>query len=112
VSPDFQFLAEMFTVVRSGVAALRDLMSLVPANQRKAAEETLEKADVAFRTAEAKLAKELGYMLCQCTWPPQIMTRVSAGRMVGGALQTNRNESWKCPKCRITVMVSANASRP
>jgi hypothetical protein len=112
MSLDLQSLAEMFAIVRSGVGALKDLIGLIPASQRKAAEETLEKADLAFRTAEAKLAKELGYQLCQCTWPPQIMIRVSAGRMMGSGTQAYRNESWKCPTCKNTVMVSANASRP
>lgn len=108
---DLKSLSDMFALIRSGVGALKDLMSLVPAGERKAAEEALVKADVAIRTAEAKLAKDLGYELCRCTWPPQIMTRVDAGRMMGGGRQTHRNETWKCPQCENTVMVSASASR-
>jgi hypothetical protein len=33
----------------------------------------IEKAENALKTAEAELAKNLEYKLCQCTFPPQIM---------------------------------------
>jgi hypothetical protein len=33
----------------------------------------IERAEQALRASEAKLAKELGYKLCDCTFPPQIM---------------------------------------
>jgi hypothetical protein len=107
----FSDLTEMFALIRGGVGALKDLLSLVPATERKAAEETLEKADVAFRTAEARFAKELGYELCQCTWPPQIMTRESASRLMGGGANAYRNETWRCASCGTNVMTTTNALR-
>jgi hypothetical protein len=38
-----------------------------------AAQRQIEKAEVALKSSEAELAQTLGYRLCQCTWPPQIM---------------------------------------
>jgi hypothetical protein len=30
-------------------------------------------ADAALKTTEAELAKKLGYRICRCTFPPQVM---------------------------------------
>ena len=35
--------------------------------------EQIDKAEGALKASEAELAKALGYKLCQCTFPPQIM---------------------------------------
>ena len=52
----------------------------------------LADAEKALRASEVQLAKSLGYRLCQCTFPPQIM------------LQVGRHGEWdqliyKCPQC-------------
>lgn len=67
---------------------IKDLMPTSP--QKEAAEKTLKEAEDAFSIAEAKVAKELGYKLCKCTWPPQIMLSIG--------FQEDR-ERYKCPKC-------------
>ncbi len=36
-------------------------------------EERIATAETALKASEAELAKALGYQLCQCTFPPQIM---------------------------------------
>ncbi|MGM0631771.1 MAG: hypothetical protein ACQETO_01205 [Pseudomonadota bacterium] len=40
------------------------------------------------RLAEIEMAARLGYLLCQCTWPPQIMVMSGDG------------ELFTCPRCR------------
>lgn len=40
------------------------------------------------RLAEIEMAARLGYLLCQCTWPPQIMVLGDDGQL------------FRCPRCR------------
>lgn len=40
------------------------------------------------RLAEIEMAARLGYLLCQCTWPPQIMVLGEDGQL------------FRCPRCR------------
>lgn len=67
----------------------------------------IEEAESAFTKTEATLAKALGYHLCQCTWPPQIMLWKEAdkayacpnqecGRRISVARQVRqvRRSSW------------------
>lgn len=53
---------------------LKTLGGLLPKGpQADAAQKKLEQAEKALLASEAQLAKALGYHLCQCTFPPQIM---------------------------------------
>ncbi len=67
----------------------------------------IEKAEEALRATEAQLAKALGYPLCQCTWPPQIMLwhenesahlcpRTECGKRIERPrpINTHRRSSW------------------
>lgn len=40
------------------------------------------------RLAEVEMAARLGYLLCQCTWPPQIMVLGDDGQL------------FRCPRCK------------
>ena len=64
--------------------------------------EKLEQAKKATQMAEADAAKALGYHLCQCTWPPQIMLSI-------GYADEGTHECFKCPSCH---KVKPNPSRP
>lgn len=82
---------ETFT---TALALLKNALGLVKeANEladdspkRKAAEIALVQAEQQMRLAESRAAMELGYNLCQCTFPPQI-----------ALLQPDRTK--RCPKC-------------
>lgn len=53
---------------------LKTLGGLLPKGQDHAAmQRRLAEAENALRASEVQLAKALGYHLCQCTFPPQIM---------------------------------------
>lgn len=56
------------------------------------AEQKLKAADEALRRSDAKLAKDLGYKLCQCTFPPQIM-------LSKGHHDVHGVEMFQCPQC-------------
>jgi hypothetical protein len=60
--------------------------SLLPKNEKKKEEAglALERAEAALKRSDAALAQKLGYQLCQCTFPPQIMLwngRAAANRL-------------------------------
>lgn len=46
---------------------------LPPGPKTEQVQQKIEEAEKALRASEAQLAKVLGYRLCQCTFPPQIM---------------------------------------
>src|SRR5690349_5323466 len=104
-------IAEAFALLRTALGAAKDVKDLLPSPQREAVEQTLEKADVASRAAEAELARELGHRLCHCTWPPQIMLRTTTGRMMGGGTTAHRPETWKCPACPNEEHIIGSAFR-
>ena len=56
--------------------------------------QSLESADKAARLAEVQVAQALGYQLCKCTFPPQIM-------LSKGYKQQNYNheEEYICSNC-------------
>jgi hypothetical protein len=63
--------------------------SLPEGAEKKAVEKSLEEAESKSQIAEAQIARALGYELCQCTWPPQIMLRVG--------------EDLQCPRCKYAL---------
>jgi hypothetical protein len=67
---------------------------MLPQAQQKAVDAALEQADKAAQIAEAEMAKGLGYELCTCTFPPQIMLLCRDGTMHPRAAELHR-----CPAC-------------
>ncbi|WP_444890630.1 hypothetical protein [Microbulbifer sp. DLAB2-AA] len=64
----------------------------------------LNEAEKASKLAEAQIAQALGYNLCKCTFPPQIM--LSAG-------YKENIEDFRCPKCsKSSIAPKKVVSRP
>lgn len=82
-------------LVRGVFGAVKDAKEVATDPAKAAAAEEVEKviarADHQFCLADAQAAKALGYHLCQCTFPPQIM--LSIGRHPRG------DERFQCPRC-------------
>jgi len=70
-------LAEIVTYItlaREGLGMLKELRELMPKGpKRDEIEQKLKRAEEALQRSDAQLAKQLGYDLCECTFPPQIM---------------------------------------
>ncbi len=84
-------LSEALALAKAAISGLKEVLPLIRGKQdRGRIEKALEQAEKAFEIAEGKAAKELGYQLCLCTFPPQIML-----------LKPNKkgDRQWKCPKC-------------
>ena len=75
---------------------VRDAKDLAAANQAEAVETALASAEIATSVAEAQVAQALGYELCKCEFPPQIMLTV-------GYIDNNHAKKhgavYECPKC-------------
>lgn len=68
---------ELFKIVLELICnALKKIRELLPGRLQK--------------IAEVIVAKELGYQICKCTWPPQIATLIDC---------ENYKEKFKCQKC-------------
>ena len=56
------------------------------------AQKQIELAEEALQASKAQLAKSLGYKLCQCSFPPQIMLSIGRDPKRG-------KEIFRCPAC-------------
>jgi len=82
-------------LVKTAAETIRTVAGMLPKSPKKEeVEKQLQQADNNFRAAEAKVAQSLGYDLCQCSWPPQIMLKVG-GR--GPDIIT------ECPRCKHRI---------
>ena len=68
---------------------------LPESDDKEAIGKSLEQADKASKLAEAQIAQALGYELCKCTFPPQIM--VSNGYKLDSHMH---KEEYICPACK------------
>jgi hypothetical protein len=69
----FQDLAEYIHLGKDTLDLLRAGVGLLPAKKRAEAEQKIAAAEAALKRADAALAQKLGFQLCRCTYPPQIM---------------------------------------
>ena len=56
------------------LSVFKKAKDLLPDSKEKDdATKALETAESSFKVAEAQLAQSMGFELCQCSWPPNIM---------------------------------------
>lgn len=67
-------LSNFVTLSKNLISALKELKALLPnPEDRNRLDEKIESAERELAISEAAAAQNLGYQLCQCTFPPQIM---------------------------------------
>ncbi len=74
-----------------GLKAARD--KLPEGEEKKTIVQKIEEVEHAILLAKAELGESLGYVLCQCTWPAQVMVPV------GSAGEGGSRDLLKCPNC-------------
>lgn len=80
-----------FDLLRTALGAAKDAKDLLPESKEKeSVAKRIEEAERAVQLGEAQIAQALGYHLCKCTFPPQIM--LSKG-------YEQSQEKFECPKC-------------
>jgi len=78
--------------VRSVLELIKDAKNILPDTTRQTIIESLERADREIKLGEVQIAQVLGYHLCHCTFPPQIMLSVG--------LNARGHERFQCPRCK------------
>jgi hypothetical protein len=100
----FQDLAQYIHVSKETLDLLKAAVGLLPKSAKHAeVEQKIAAAEDALKRADAALAQKLGFELCRCTYPPQIM------------LWSEQEKVTKCPnpKCGRTIKdVSYEFNRP
>ena len=87
----FQDISDYIHLSKDSIDLLRAALTMLPKGQKKdEAEHKLRTAEEALRRSDAALALKLGYQLCQCTFPPQIM------------LWDESTKTKKCERCGHT----------
>ena len=86
-------LKEGISLVTSALSLVKQGKDLMPKGEQKSqVEKKLEEAEEKLKLGNAKIAKELGYPLCKCTFPPPIM-------LSRGTHNNQGAEVFRCPQC-------------
>jgi hypothetical protein len=81
-------IAAFLTSAKATIDIFKGIKDLLPKGETRAkAEAQIADAETQLQTTEAELAKGLGFRLCRCTFPPQIM------------LWNKDQRASFCPKC-------------
>lgn len=93
---DMNAFADWRQMYLESIDALKSAsLDLPSGDQRSLIEKKIKQAEDIMARADAMLAKELGMLLCDCTWPPQIMRR--------------RQNVHHCPACLRQLGGSSSA---
>jgi hypothetical protein len=100
----FQDIAQYIHSAKDIIDLLKAAGGLLPKSEKRTeVEQKIAAAEDALKRADAALAQKLGFRLCQCTYPPQIM------------LWREREKITKCPnpECGRTIKdLSSQPRRP
>jgi hypothetical protein len=77
-----------FTAAKSALDIIKGIRAELPKSpEADKVQRKIEDAEVALKISNAELAKNLGFRLCKCSFPPEIMLLRSSER------------AYFCPKC-------------
>jgi len=91
---DLKIFSDGVSLLGSVVSTVKSVIDILPKKEKKDALQKLHEVEEKLQIAEAQTAKGLGYELCKCTWPPQIM--LHAG-------ESEYGEKFRCPACGRVV---------
>jgi len=99
-----QQILEAFT---KGLTVLKEAISLVHSandqlpvgDAQKAIQKKVEEAERLIQVGHASVGQSLGFQLCHCTWPPQVMAST-------GYNEKTTVEEFRCSNCGKTLSLS------
>ncbi len=91
---DMKNVSDGISLLSSVLSTVKSVISILPKREKEETFQKLLESEEKLKTAEAQIAKGLGYELCKCTWPPQIM--LHAGEEEYG-------ERFRCSACSRTI---------
>lgn len=90
----FEALQTGFQLFKDAIGWAKNAKDKLPdGSQKTSVEESLAQAEKTGQLAEAQIAKALGYHLCHCSFPPQIMLTIG--------YDEHGREQFRCPKCNM-----------
>ncbi len=91
MSVDLQSIKLGIGLFHEALDSLKALKDFLPkGTKREQVESKLPEAERQIALGQSQLALSLGYKLCKCTFPPQIMLRKGV---------IDEIENFSCPKC-------------
>lgn len=87
---DLKVFSEGVSMLGNVVSSVKTVIDMLPKREKEEASRKFKEVEEKLQVAEAQIAKGLGYELCKCTWPPQIM--LHAG-------DTEYGEKFRCSAC-------------
>lgn len=87
---DLKMFSEGISILSPLVSMIKSIVDMLPKREKEVASQKIIEVEEKLQIAEAQIAKVLGYEICRCTWPPQIM--LHAGEAEYG-------EKFRCPAC-------------
>lgn len=92
---DLTDLKVAFDTLKIAIAIAKEAKDLLPEGEKKQTlVNSLSAAERQTQIAEAQVANALGYQLCRCTFPPQIMLRIGYKTQDYAV-----HEHFRCPQC-------------
>lgn len=86
-----------FKMFKEIIDLVKNVKDLLPDGEKKTLiVQRLDEIEKKTKEAEAQIAKNLGYKLCQCTFPPQIMLSIG----YQGSSSISSIEKFQCPRCK------------
>ncbi len=88
------------TNLKEAIALIHSANDQLPAGKpRTVIQQKIEEAERAIQIGHAAMGQSLGFQLCHCTWPPQMMTssRYSEDTHV---------EEFTCPNCKKVLSLT------
>ena len=89
-------IKDVLQYIKNGLDILKSLKDLIPSSKKPEIETKLKEAEDSFKEAKSLLAQKLGYHLCQCDFPPEIML-----------LRHNENR-YVCAKCGNSILLNTS----
>ncbi|MDH4195105.1 MAG: hypothetical protein OEW33_12305 [Nitrospirota bacterium] len=85
------------TTLKEAIALVHSANNQLPAGEpRKAIQQKIEEAERAIQLGHAAMGQSLGFQLCHCTWPPQVMASSQYSK-------ETQVEQFTCPNCGKTI---------
>jgi hypothetical protein len=87
---DLKVFSDGVSLLGSVVSTVKSVIDILPKREKADALEKLHEVEEKLQIAQAQAAKGLGYELCRCSWPPQIMLHTG---------EAEYGEKFRCPAC-------------
>jgi hypothetical protein len=85
------------TTLKEAIALVHSANDQLPAGEaRTAIQQKIAEAERTIQVGHAAMGQSLGFQLCHCTWPPQVMASSQYSK-------ETKVEQFTCPNCGKTL---------